>query len=82
MGLASAAARTSELNLLGSKLITYKKEKTGRVACSQPGVTRLLGRLLRVAVRGVCSFVFSDTGHYTKLDGINVDSRRATLGRS
>ena len=72
----------SELNLLGSKLITYKKEKTGRVACSQPGVTRLLGRLLRVAVRGVCSFVFSDTGHYTKLDGINVDSRRATLGRS
>ena len=73
---------TSELNLLGSKLITYKKEKTGRAACSQPGVTRLLGRLLRVAVRGVCSFVFSDTGHYTKLDGINVDSRRATLGRS
>ena len=50
--------------------LTYKKEKTGRVACSQPGVTRLLGRLLRVAVRGVCSFVFSDTGHYTKLSGM------------
>ena len=69
----------SEMNSLGSKLITYKKEKTGRVACNQPGVTSLLGRLLRVATRGVCSFVFSDTGHYTKLDGINADSRRATL---
>ena len=74
--------RSSELNLLGSKLITYKKEKTGRVACNQPGVTSLLGRLLRVAIRGVCSFVFSDMGHYTRLDGINVGNQRATLGRS
>ena len=73
---------STELNLLGSKLITYKKEKTGCVACNQPGGTSLLGRLLRVAVRGVCLFVFSDSGHYTKLGGINADSRRAILGRS
>ena len=65
------------MNSLGSKLITYKKEKTGRVACNQPGVTSLLGRLLRVAIRGVCSLVFSDTGRYTKLDGINVENRLA-----
>ena len=69
--------------LLGSKLITYKKkDKTGRVACNQPVVTSLLGRLLRVDVRGVCLFVRSDTGHYTKLGGISADNRHATLGRS
>ena len=80
--VAGSSSKKSELNLLGSKLITYKKEKTGRVACSQPGVTRLLGRLLRVAIRGVCLFVFSDMGHYTKLGGISAGSQRATLGRS
>ena len=42
-----------KLVLFGSKLITYKKEKTGRVASSQPGGTSLLGRLLRVDDRGV-----------------------------
>ena len=72
----------SELVLLGSKLITYKKEKTGRVACNQPGGTSLLDRLLRVDDRGVCASKCGDSGHYTMLGGINVDSRHATLGRS
>ena len=40
--------------LLGSNLVTYKKEKTGRVACNQPGGTSLLDRLLRVDDRCVC----------------------------
>ena len=70
------------MNLLGSIQITYKKEKTGRVACSQPGGTSLLGRLLRVDARGVCVFGCGDISHYTLLGGINVDSRYATPDRS
>ena len=72
----------TELKLLGSKLITYKKKKNGRVACNQPGVTNLLGRLVRVDVRRVSSIVFSVSDHCTKLGGISVDSRHATLGLS
>ena len=48
-----------EMVLLGSKLITYKKEKTGRVACNQPVGTSLLGRLLLVDDRGVCAYPVS-----------------------
>ena len=39
---------TGESISLRSKQITYTKEKTGRVACNQPGGTSLLGRLLHV----------------------------------
>ena len=60
---------TSELNLLGSKLITYKKEKTGRVACNQPGGTSLLDRLLRVDDQGVISSKRRGGNHYTRQAG-------------
>ena len=82
MALLRLEAAFSELNLLGSKLITYKKEKTGRVACNQPGGTSLLGRLLRVDARGVCWSMCGDSGHYTVLGGINADSQHATPDRS
>ena len=72
--------RSSKLVLLGSKLITYKKEKTGRVACNQPGGTSLLGRLLRVDDRGMCASKCSDGDHSTGLGGTSIDNRH--VGRS
>ena len=62
--------------LFGSKCITYKKEKTGCVACNQPGGTNLLDRLLRVDARGVCLSVASGKSHSTaELGEISADSR-------
>ena len=59
--------------------ITYKKEKTGRAACNQPGGASLLDRLLRVDDRGVCASRCGDSGHYTLSGGTNVDNRHSFL---